>query len=247
LYSKFRYLLAGDKAIIIEIGNEINRETNLVVQKVRQRIEQEDIFEIEGVVQTYRSLSVYYDPLKKGYTDLILRLKEIEKTITNDNDNVSLQDSRIIEIPTVYGEEFGPDLNFVAKYNKLGVNEVVKIHTENIYFIYMLGYVPGFCYLGGISNKIATPRLEKPRIKVMKGSVGIAENQTGIYSMDSPGGWRIIGRTPINIYDTTKDFPVLLRPGDYIKFVKINEKQFKEIEREVKLGNYKVRICHERV
>ena len=132
----------------------------------------------------------------------------------------------------------GPDLEFVAHHNLIYVEEVIKIHSEKEYFIYMLGFLPGFIYLGGMSDKIATPRLEKPRLKVSGGSVGIAEKQTGIYPIESPGGWQIIGRTPIKLYDPKRSFPFLLKSGDYVKFYPINEEQFKEIKKKAEEGNY---------
>jgi len=142
----------------------------------------------------------------------------------------------------LYGGEYGPDLEFVAQYNKLSVEEVIKIHTEKEYFIYMLGFSPGFPYLGGMSDKIATPRLEKPRIKVSEGSVGIAGGQTGIYPINSPGGWQIIGRIPVKLFEIKEKFPFLLKSGDYLKFYPINQKEFKEIKKKVEEGNYNCKI-----
>jgi len=238
LYPKTRYLLAGDRAIVLEFGNEISKKVNLLVRKLYYSIIKENIEGIEEIVPTYRSLIVYYNPQRVKYTDLAQKLKEIENSITE----IILPTAHITEIPVLYGGEYGPDLEFVAQHNKLSVEEAIKIHTEKEYFIYMLGFLPGFVYLGAMSDKIATPRLEKPRLKVLEGSVGIAGKQTGIYSIESPGGWQIIGRTPIKPYDPKKEFPFLLKSGDYIKFCPIGQEQFKEIEKKVEEGNCNCKV-----
>jgi KipI family sensor histidine kinase inhibitor len=238
MYQKTRYLTAGDKAIELEFGNEISKELNLLVRKVYYCIRKKNIEGIEEMVPTYRSLIVYYNPQKIKYTYLVQQFKELEKSVTE----ISLPTAHVTEIPVLYGGEYGPDLEFVAQYNKLSVEEVIKIHTEKEYFIYMLGFSPGFPYLGGMSDKIATPRLEKPRIKVSEGSVGIAGGQTGIYPINSPGGWQIIGRIPVKLFEIKEKFPFLLKSGDYLKFYPINQKEFKEIKKKVEEGNYNCKI-----
>ena len=238
MYTRTRYLTAGDKAIVLEFGNEISKEVNLLVRKMHFIIQKENIEEIEEIVPTYRSLIIYYNPLMVKYFDFVRKLKELENSITE----IILSTAHIIEIPTLYGGEYGPDLEFVTHHNKLSVEEVIKIHTEKEYFIYMLGFLPGFVYLGGISDKIATPRLEKPRLKVLEGSVGIAGKQTGIYPLESPGGWQIIGRTPVKLYNPQKEPPFLLKSGDYVKFYPINQEQFKEIKKKIDVENYNCKV-----
>lgn len=238
MYQKTRYLTAGDKAIVLEFGNEISRELNLLVRKMYYCISKENIEGIEEVVPAYRSLIIYYNPQKVKYADIVQQLKELEKSVTE----ITLPTAHITEIPVLYGGEYGPDLEFVAQFNKLSAKKVIKIHTEKEYFIYMLGFSPGFPYLGGMSDKIATPRLEKPRLKVSEGSVGIAGKQTGIYPIESPGGWQIIGRTPVKLFDPQKEPPFLLKSGDYIKFYPIDQEQFKEIEKKVNQGNYSCKV-----
>ena len=238
MYQKTRYLTAGDKAIELEFGNEISKELNLLVRKVYYCIRKKNIEGIEEMVPTYRSLIVYYNPQKIKYTYLVQQFKELEKSVTE----ISLPTAHVTEIPVLYGGGYGTDLEFVAQYNKLSVEEVIKIHTEKEYFIYMLGFSPGFPYLGGMSDKIATPRLEKPRIKVSEGSVGIAGGQTGIYPINSPGGWQIIGRIPVKLFEIKEKFPFLLKSGDYLKFYPINQKEFKEIKKKVEEGNYNCKI-----
>jgi KipI family sensor histidine kinase inhibitor len=147
----------------------------------------------------------------------------------NKLDKWEIPPPEIVEIQVAYGDDFGPDLEFVAQHNNLTPEEVIQIHTSGTYLIYMLGFTPGFPFLGGLSEKIFTPRLEKPRQLVPAGSVGIAKNQTGIYPIDSPGGWQLIGRTPIKLYDPTGFPPILLKAGNYLRFKSISRKDFQEI------------------
>ena len=235
---KARYLPAGDRAIVLEFGNEISKEINLLVRKLYYCISEENIKGIKEIVPTYRSLIIYYNPQKVKYTDLIQQLKDLEKSVTE----ITLPTAHITEIPVLYGGEYGPDLEFVVQHSKLSIKEVINTHTEKEYFIYMLGFLPGFVYLGGMSDKINTPRLEKPRLEVLEGSVGIAGKQTGIYPIGSPGGWQIIGRTPIKLYNPKKEFPFLLKSGDYIKFYPINKEQFKEIEKKIDEKNHHCKV-----
>jgi len=238
LQSKTRYLIAGDRAIVLEFGNKISRQLNLLVRKMYYCISKENIEGTEEIVPTYRSLIIYYNPQKVKYADLVQQFKELEKSVTE----ITLPVAHINEIPVLYGGECGPDLKFVAQFNKFSVKEVINLHTEKEYFIYMLGFSPGFAYLGGMSDKIAAPRLGKPKLKVSEGSVGIAGKQTGIYPIESPGGWQIIGRTPVKLFNPQKEPPFLLKSGDYIKFYPINQEQFKEIKKKVNQGNYNCKV-----
>jgi inhibitor of KinA len=161
-------------------------------------------------------------------------LKHLEK----ETDEQDTPKSRIVEIPTVYGDEWGPDLNDVAAYHNLSPEEVVSIHSGSTYLVYFMGFTPGFPFFGGMSEKIATPRLASPRVSIPAGSVGIANNQTGIYPVSSPGGWRLIGRTPLQFYNPEREQPFLLNPGDYVKFKPINRDQFETIKAKVESGEY---------
>ena len=164
---------------------------------------------------------------KLVYEELVDVLKNIEKSL----DSIEIPLPKIIEIPTTYGGEYGPDIENVANQNRISVEEVIKIHSSKTYLIYMLGFTPGFPYLGGMDERIATPRLKTPRTKIAGGSVGIAGSQTGIYPIDSPGGWQLIGKTPLMLYSPHRESPILLSSGDYIKFVPINEAEYKKIEK----------------
>lgn len=177
---------------------------------------------------------VHYDPMVFTYSEVVA---ELEKLV-EEASTATLPPARLIEIPTVYGDKWGPDLEDVAKYNGLTPEEVISIHSNADYLVYFLGFTPGFPFLGGMSEKIATPRLPTPRISIPAGSVGIANNQTGLYPTESPGGWRLIGRTPLRFYDPSWEQPFLLQAGDYVRFVPIDEEEYLAIEAEVKENRY---------
>jgi len=207
----------GDSALAVEFGDKIDEEINLQVRALAQVLAEEEIQGLGETVITYRSLLVHYDPWQWNYADLSSIVRErIKKTR-----HLPTVDSRLVEIPTLYGGVFGPDLETVAKYNALTVEEVIQFHSGVEYPVYMLGFTPGFPYLGGVPAAIATPRLETPRASVPAGSVGIAGQQTGIYPIESPGGWQIIGRTPLRLFDPHRIPPTLLAPGDRVRFVPI--------------------------
>ena len=226
--------MAGDKALTMEFGNSISKEVNNKIRSITVAIETRNIKGIVELVPTYRSLMIHYNPLKISYDELINALKQLEIQL----DTIELPAAQVVEIPTLYGGEYGPDIENVANHNQLKLEDVINIHTSNEYLIYMLGFTPGFPYLGGMDPKIATPRLESPRTKINAGSVGIAGGQTGIYPIDSPGGWQIIGRTPIPLFDSQREIPILLKAGNYIIFRSIGENEYKEIEEAVKNGTY---------
>lgn len=239
MYEKARFLPAGDKSLIIEFGNSISPKINKKIRNMYIAIEKSGLEGIMEMVPTYRSLLISYNPLKLKYRELCEKLREYEENL-NDTDS---EPAKVVEIPTLYGGEYGVDIEFVAQHNNLSVNEVIKIHSSQNYLIYMLGFTPGFPYLGGMSEKIETPRLKAPRTKIPGGSVGIAGKQTGIYPIDSPGGWQLIGQTPLKLYDPFGEPPVLLNAGDYVRFVPINEKEYKSILKLVKEKKYKVNIA----
>jgi len=238
MYEKVKYLLAGDRALVIEFGDSIEEQINSKIRSLTLAMASEGIIGIIETIPTYRSLMVIYEPMLIQLDELIDKVKSIESKM----DEMKLPDAKVIQIPTLYGGEYGPDIDFVAEHNKISSDEVIKIHTSMEYLIYMIGFTPGFPYLGGMNDKIATPRLQSPRGKIPAGSVGIADKQTGIYPIESPGGWQLIGRTPVKLYDSCRKEPVLLNAGDYIKFVQIDEKQYKDIEALEREGKYKVNI-----
>ena len=217
----------GDCAISIDFGQVIDPKIN---RQIRQVIEQIKVLQLDGIIElvpTYCALLVQYDAMVYTYSDIC---KILEPTLQESVMDSANELVTIVEIPTVYGGEFGPDLGFVASHNHLSEAEVVSIHSGTDYLVYMLGFIPGFTYLGGMDPRIATPRLSSPRTLIPAGSVGIAGEQTGTYPSDSPGGWQIIGRTPLTMYDMSKKQAALLRAGDYVRYVPIDENEFHRIK-----------------
>ena len=234
-----RFLFSGDSALVIEFGNEISVDINKKIRKMMDDIKKENIDGIVELVPTYCSLLINYDVLKIDYNTLVEKLKTF---LNNNLETAEGEEVTLVEIPTLYNDEVGPDLSYVAEHNKLSKEEVIKIHTGTDYLVYMLGFMPGFTYLGGMSEKIATPRLESPRLQIYPGSVGIAGKQTGMYPSMSPGGWRIIGRTPLKLYNPDSDTPVYISSGDYVRYVSISEEEYNDILKKVENDEYKLSI-----
>ena len=217
----------GDCAISIDFGQVIDPKIN---RHIRQIIEQIKDLQLDGIIElvpTYCALLVEYDAMLYSYSDIC---NIIEPTLEEGMTNTTNELVTVVEVPTVYGGEFGPDLSFVASHNHLSEDEVISIHSGTDYLVYMLGFIPGFTYLGGMDLRIATPRLSSPRTLIPAGSVGIAGEQTGTYPSDSPGGWQIIGRTPVTMYDMSKAQAALLKAGDYVRYVPIDESEFHRIK-----------------
>lgn len=217
----------GDRAISIDFGQVIDPTIN---RHIRQTIERIKELQLEGIIElvpTYCALLVEYNAMLYSYSEIC---KIIEPTLEEGMTNTTNELVTVVEVPTVYGGEFGPDLSFVASHNHLSEDEVISIHSGTDYLVYMLGFIPGFTYLGGMDPRIATPRLSSPRTLIPAGSVGIAGEQTGTYPSDSPGGWQIIGRTPVTMYDMSKAQAALLKAGDYVRYVPIDESEFHRIK-----------------
>ncbi len=228
----------GDRGILVEFSPEISYEVNEKVRGLDYALQEEGLPGIEEIIPTYRSLLILFDPCSVKREEI---MSEIEST-AESMQSIKFPDPRIVEIPVKYGGEFGPDLEFVASYNNLNKSEVIDIHTGGEYRVYMLGFTPGFPYLGGMSEEIATPRLDSPREKIAGGSVGIAGDQTGIYPISSPGGWRLIGRTPLDLFSPEREEPFLLQVGDILHFNSISEGKFNEIRSRVKSENFTVSV-----
>jgi KipI family sensor histidine kinase inhibitor len=238
IYEEPRLLAGGDRAIFVEFGDAIHPELNRRVRHLMLAIAREKIPGVIETVPTYRSLLVYFEPLEISAR----KLKDTLRRLAHSAGEMELAKPRLIEIPTAYGGEYGPDLEFVAAHNNLTPEEVIELHTSANYLIYMIGFMPGFPYLGGMSLKIAAPRLETPRTKIPAGSVGIAGTQTGIYPMESPGGWRLIGRTPLKLFDPSREPPALFQAGDYLTFTSITPEEFNQIKEAVEQGKYAVKV-----
>lgn len=217
----------GDCAISIDFGQVIDPKINRHIRQTIERIQELKLDGITELVPTYCALLIQYDAMLYSYSDICNLMEPLLEASATDDANERVT---VIEIPTVYGGEFGPDLGFVASHNNLSEDEVVSIHSGTDYLVYMLGFIPGFTYLGGMDPRIATPRLSSPRTLIPAGSVGIAGEQTGTYPSDSPGGWQIIGRTPVTMYDMSKEQAALLSAGDYVRYVPIDEAEYNRIK-----------------
>jgi KipI family sensor histidine kinase inhibitor len=210
-----RFLPAGDTALLVEFANEISEPVNRQVQALAHALAQAHLPGLGEAIPAYRSLLVYYDPQQLSYAEV----EEQVATLAARSEMITMPEPALKEIPVVYGGEFGPDIAFVAQHHGLSVEQVIRLHSSATYRVYMLGFSPGFAYLGGLPDVLATPRLPTPRTRVPAGSVGIAGQQTGIYSLATPGGWRIIGRTPLRLFNPAQDPPTLLQAGDLVRFV----------------------------
>lgn len=206
----------GDSALLIQLGDEIDIRIN---QRVHALATLADDSPLDGIIETvpaYGTLLIHYDPL-------VLTLSKINQWVRSKLEQVQDTNSgkpRRIEVPMKYGREHGPDLESVAAYHKLQIEDVIRIHSERIYTVYMMGFTPGFPYMGKLDDAIVTPRLEVPRTNVPRGSVAIAGFQTGIYPLTSPGGWRLIGHTSLQLFDPQSEHPFLFSPGDEVKFIR---------------------------
>ena len=236
-YETPKFLYAGDAALVVEFGDTIDPGTNREVHNLAGRL---DSLQIPGLIETiptYRSLLVSFDPMLATFDD-------IRRTIegaTEQSDGNAISDSRVVMIPTLYSGDYGPDLEFVAQNAGLTADKVIAIHSGTDYLVYTMGFAPGFPYLGGLDERLATPRLESPRVEIPAGSVGIAEGQTGIYPIASPGGWRLIGRAPLKLFDPYAEPPTVLNAGDYVRFVPIgSESEYLETRRQVESGEFQV-------
>jgi KipI family sensor histidine kinase inhibitor len=222
IYESPRFLPCGDMGLSVEFADGIDRSVNDQVQRLFRYFRQQSHPGIQDVNPTYRSLFIQYQPGLCSFENLVLLVEEGLKT----HDSDAARQTAPVEIPVCYGGVHGPDLEAVADFHGLSKDDVVCLHSTPEYYVYMIGFTPGFPYLGGLDERLFTPRKTQPRQKVAAGTVGIADRQTGIYSIDSPGGWQLIGRTPLKLFDIDQPEPFLLNPGDSLRFVPIPEESF---------------------
>lgn len=223
-----RILPFGDAALTVELGETIDPAVNDRVLALADTIRSAGWLGIVDLVPTYRSLTLHLD---LRITDLTAVSAQV-RNLAGSMSSAPLPPGREVTIPVLYGGVYGPDLEAVAAFAHLSVSAVIREHSTVRYRVYMLGFSPGFPYLGTVPERLAMPRLATPRPMVPAGSVGIAERQTGVYPMASPGGWRIIGRTPLSLYRPEDDPPCLVNPGDVVRFVPIDEATFTRMLRE---------------
>ena len=224
------YSPLGDEAIVMEVGNEISKEATNLVRSITKRLEETLIDSIVEVIPAFTTVTVFYEvTMEFQYKDV---KKLIEKTLEEMEDFDSIE-QRTIVIPVCYGGEYGPDIEFVAKHNQLSVEEVIAIHSSGTYEVNMIGFAPGFPFIDGMSEMIAAPRRTTPRLRIPERSVGIAGLQTGVYPIETPGGWQLIGRTPMNLFLPNEDIPSLLQAGDRIVFKPITDEEYAELEENI--------------
>lgn len=233
----------GDAAVSVQLGSGIDPKTHRQVQALAAYLERHPFPGLIEIVPAFVTVTVFYDPLKlrdpatgescrardgSGFRSPYEMIRGIVKRAAANLDNTFESASNIVHIPVCYGGELGPDLNSVAEYHGLTPEEVIEIHSSQDYLVYMIGFAPGFPYLGGLSERIATPRRSTPRLQIEAGTVGIGGNQTGIYPISTPGGWQLIGRTPLPLFRPDESSPSLLKAGDIVRFQPIGLKQFEE-------------------
>lgn len=222
---EMRIMPEGDRALVVDFGEYIDEAVNDAVNALAGKIRKHNIEGVEEMIPTFRSLLILFDPKRTSMKTLREGIEKLDLASSAEEK----KEKRILRIPCCYGGKYGEDLLDMEKVTGLSREEIVKIHSGTDYRVYMLGFLPGFAYLGGLDERIAAPRLKTPRLSIPAGSVAIGGNQTGVYPIASPGGWRIIGSTPIEFYNPNREEPILCRAGDYIRFVPIGEDEYDEI------------------
>jgi inhibitor of KinA len=209
----------GDRSLLVELGEKIAPDVNRRVQELMLKLQQARLPGVREFAPGYRSLLVVFDPLTLSPSELKARITDV----AGRPGSAGLPQAKLLTVPVFYGGEYGPDLEEVAGHLGISTDEVIRLHTETMYRVYMIGFTPGYPYMGELPAALAVPRRSTPRTRVPKGSVGIAQRQTGIYSVESPGGWQIIGWTPIELFDPTRQLPSLLEMGDRVKFEAVRQ------------------------
>lgn len=238
-----KILTEGDSSMLIVFGNEVSPEINRRISATIELLKMQHIEGVIDMIPSYCALLINYKPEIISYGVIRKRLE----TILQMDIRTSASSRHIVEIPVCYGGEYGPDLAYIAEHAHMTEQEVIELHSSRDYLIYMIGFLPGFCYLGGLDERIHTPRLANPRIRIREGSVGIGGSATGIYPMDSPGGWQLMGMTPVKTFDASRDVPILLQAGWYVRFVPVDEQEYLRIKELVDRGEYECAVHDEEV
>jgi inhibitor of KinA len=220
-----RYLASGDTALVVEFDERIDRAVNNRVLALAMALEQARIAGVCEAVPTFRSLMVHYDPVATSFTDLKRRIDVLLVGLTSAGEG-----GRHWALPACYEDELAPDLDEVAKRTGLTPAHVVELHAGQFFHVYMIGFLPGFPYMGDLPEALALPRRENPRTRVPAGSVCIAMTMAGVYPLESPGGWHLLGRTPVRLFDARRKGAVLLAPGDKVRFKPISAREFRKID-----------------
>jgi inhibitor of KinA len=239
IWSEPRFLPCGDRALSVELGDEITRDINARILALEYLIHQQRVPGVGETVPSYRALLVYYDPLVVGYEKLTATLGGL---LAEARPEV-LPPVRTVELPCCYGGELGFELEAAAAQLGLGPEEMARLHAGADYYVYFVGFTPGLPYMTGMPERLTIPRLTNPRLKTPPGSVSIGGVQCCIYSVESPGGFWVLGRTPVRLYDPTAPDPILLRAGDHVRFRPIDRAEYDAIAAEVDAGRYEPRIA----
>ncbi|HEV3472088.1 MAG TPA: 5-oxoprolinase subunit PxpB [Actinomycetota bacterium] len=218
----------GDAAVVVTFGDDVDPDIHRGVVAFARHLDSSPLPMMVEYVAAFTTVTLFYDALVSDHEEFTAA---VENALDDLRVTEATPERRLIEIPVCYGGEFGPDLEFVAAHNDLTQQDVIEIHSGTTYLVYLIGFAPGFPYLGGMSPRIAAPRLDSPRSAVPAGSVGIAGSQTGVYSIETPGGWRLIGRTPLKLFRPTASAPSLLQAGDRVRFVPIERAEFEVAKR----------------
>lgn len=228
----------SEDSLTLEFEDKISPEINQLIVNLEQWMKDQEIVGLIETVISFTNLLIYFDPMKTSREEIIKTLDQVDFEALRQKP----LPSRIFDIPVCYGGKYGPDLDLFEE-NGLTPEEVINLHADKEYLVYMLGFMPGFVYLGGLDERIFKDRLNNPRTNIPAGSVGIGGKQTGMYPFDSPGGWNLLGRTPIRLYDTRRgEDTILYGPGDKIVFKPITEERYEEILKEVEEGTYQVPV-----
>ena len=238
IYAEPRFLPCGDLAMSVELGDEINREVNARVLALEYLIQQKRLVGVTETVPSYRSLLVYYDPVTAGWDQMTASLRALWCEARPE----ILPPARMVEVPCAYGGDLGFELEAAAGKIGLPADEVEQLHAAADYYVYFVGFTPGLPYMTGMPERLHIPRLDQPRTKTPPGSVSIGGIQCCIYSVESPGGFWVLGRTPLRLYDPTAADPILLRAGDHVRFHRITRPEFDAIAAAVADGTYRPRI-----
>ena len=230
-----RFLPTGDLALSVELGDDISVDVNTRVRTLEFLIDQKAVPGVVETVPTYRALQVYYDPTVVGYEGLCRALAPL----VEQAGATAMPPSREVELPCCYGGELGPDLESAARRLALSTDELVRLHADASYLVYFIGFTPGLPYMTGAPERLTIPRLDTPRVKVPAGSVGIGGIQCCVYSVESPGGFWLLGRTPLRLYDPTAAEPILLKPGDRVRFRAVERPEFDGIAAQVAAGAFR--------
>lgn len=226
----------GDTAVTIDLGNRIDKTFNEEIISRYYQFMQEPLTGMIEAVPAYSSLTIYYDiaavrkKIQDGSTAFEYLRKEIERKLLRPVQTTNIE-KRVVDIPVCYESEFAPDIDKLVIHKKISREEIIRLHTSSLYRVYMMGFLPGFAYMGVVDESISAPRKTQP-VSTAAGSVGIAGSQTGIYPLDSPGGWQIIGRTPLQLFDPGKQEFSLLRTGDEVKFYAISKDEFYQLKKD---------------